>query len=347
MNIIVLWTIIVVILLDSQSTLRWGTRRGNTEPEVVGAFIGAQGLPVSPALRQAVSERLVRRERTALAWGWGGLAVAVALGLGLTAADAEHMVPSVLVALTAAAYALGSVVGVTRRSQSLDLTAPRVARSLAVSWRSYAPRPERIAALAAIPAVVLAGMGALGVWAATPLRPRGGVLIPLVVIGGVLVGAGAVSALIHGAMVLADRPQRARVPLELAWDDALRSLAVRRLLGLAVGLSMVLSLFLLGTSATWLIAPEVRERGMTLTAVLGMAAFACGVLCWALVAVPWCYGRRVRNASASLWVGHDFSDDLNDDSGVVESRSEYENDAAALHAGDSGACGQTAQERSC
>ncbi|MDO4242689.1 MAG: hypothetical protein Q4C85_02825 [Actinomyces sp.] len=222
--------------------------------------------------------------------------------------DAANIVPAVLLGTTALGVAVGAVVGVSRAIADLYPDAPRVAHASATTWRSYCTDWDRRAVLISMAAVGVACLTSVGVWSLAPVPPDGGQLVPVaVLVAGVCVLAGS-AALLCLAMALADRPQRAHCDLELAWEDALRSTAVRGLLDVAVGIGLVAVLGVLATSTTWLVDPEVRARGMGLTAALSVAAFAVGVLCWAAALVPWQLGRRVRNPSLVLWRGHDFAD---------------------------------------
>ncbi|MBM6978894.1 MAG: hypothetical protein I3J03_04160 [Actinomyces succiniciruminis] len=305
MSTFVVWVLIaaVVFQLPAASALRDGPGRDQRTEE----YLDGQGLVLPPDLRQQVLSRLHLRSHTAVAWGWGGWAVGVAMAAAAQAVGAVHLVPLITLLATALGHATGAIVGLMREVVDPLPVAPRVARTRATTWRDYCDRWDRRAAFLAVLSTAVACIAALGVWAMTPLRPDGGWLVLAAVIAaGACVGVAEMLCL-RLAVVLADRPQRAHSDLELAWDDALRSGAVRGVLDVVVGTGLLATLVILGTSATWLIAPEVRARGMELTAFLGLAALLVGLACWAAILVPWQRGRRVRNPSLGLWRDHDLS----------------------------------------
>ncbi|SDN20391.1 hypothetical protein SAMN05216355_101195 [Actinomyces ruminicola] len=307
MSAFVIWVLVaaVVFQLPAASALRDGP--GSGRDQRTEDYLAGQGLALPPDLRQQVLSRLRLRSRAAIAWGWGGWAAGVAMAVAAQAVGAAHVVPLITLLATALGHATGAIVGLMREVADPLPTAPRVARARATTWREYCDRWDRRAALLSVLATAIACIAALGVWALTPLRPDGGWLVPAAVIAaGVCVGVAEILCL-RLAVVLADRPQRAHSDLELAWDDALRSGAVRGVLDVVVGTGLLATLVVLGTSATWLIAPEVRARGMELTALLGLAALLVGLVCWAVILVPWRRGRRVRNPSLGLWRDHDLS----------------------------------------
>ena len=282
----------------------WGLkeRDGNVNRRA-DAFLRQQGLPLSAGLHQDLRARLRRHERASQLWGWGGWVLGVGLAAIAALLDAERVIALLIFSATGLGYAIGASISASQSAAALAPEAPRVARLRAMTWTDYCTRWERWAALAAAIGVMLACSTTTAVWVMVPVRPAGGWLVPAAVILLGLCIVAAMAALVRTAGAVADRPQRARTRLELAWDDALRSRAVRGLLTVIVVMGLEASLLILATSAMWVLTAEHRVRA-TLTAV----AFAAGLVCWAGILVPWICGRYPRNPSLALWRGQDLAE---------------------------------------
>ena len=71
-------------------------------------------------------------------------------------------------------------------------------------------------------------------------------------------------------------------------------------------MAMVSSLVTLGGVANVIISPQVREGAQDLTAGLGGLAFITGLVCWAIVLVPFLTGRLNPTPWRKLWSGKDL-----------------------------------------
>ena len=69
---------------------------------------------------------------------------------------------------------------------------------------------------------------------------------------------------------------------------------------------MVSSLVTLVGVANVIISPQVREGAQDLTAGLGGLAFIIGLVCWAIVLIPYLTGRFNPTPWRKLWAGKDF-----------------------------------------
>lgn len=275
MSPLVLWAFIAASLIGTSLL---------SGPRDTGVFLASRGLPLTPFLRAEVERRLVARRRGSLTWGLGGWAVGVLIG-AMAGGSAPHAVSMLIVAPTLLGSGIGRIWGIARSTAPLDPAASRVARARAVGWRDYCTPRQRMAVALAGAGIVLACATAALVYWMGPLRPGGSALILLLGVGVVCLAFD--SVLILAAVILGNRPQHAGDALALAWDDALRSSAMRDLLALIVGASVLAEIVIVGQACSWLITPEARALDMNGTLVLGMGAGAVLLLCCLAALVPW------------------------------------------------------------
>jgi hypothetical protein len=189
------------------------------------------GVAVPAEIEQRVTARLLRRERLLTIGGLVGIAAATGVALLLPAGfDA----PYVGVLLFAGAGVGGSAAAALASSTSelSPITGPRVARSTVPAHADYVPTLERLgsrllpplALLTLVAAAVALNVGALGEARLTPAYLWSSV--------GAWLAYAAVAALVF-AELLAGRilrtGQQATNTTNLAWNDALRSQALRDL----------------------------------------------------------------------------------------------------------------------
>lgn len=296
-----IWIAITAGLIAAAAPITGGHRSRINEKQFA-KLPRKHGLPLPQGLRGAVLARVNPRERTALKGGWIGLGVGAVTGLGVQVASRSDAFSGVFVMLGAGlGMSLGSYVGVRRTALTLLPDAPRVARSRATGLEDYVTAAERWA-VRLVPVTVGITVAAMwAIWALAPVKPAGGVLGPVL---GTLVAVAVIGvwALLTRARAgLVDAPQHAHDDLELAWDDALRSAAIRDVQDTGISLGMLTTFGLLVMTVSWLIQPDVRTGAEPGTIPLGLTAFATFVFCWALLLIPWGIGRARRNPSLALW----------------------------------------------
>ncbi|HHV21598.1 MAG TPA: hypothetical protein GXZ30_08730 [Propionibacterium sp.] len=294
-----IWIILAVAIVLAAAPVTGGGGKKIDEKQLA-KLPAKHGLPLPAALRARVLARVSPRERTALTWGFAGIAVGllVALIVRFGTGTEDTSGPFILLGGTIG-MSVGSYRGVLRAKLAPTPDAPRVARSRATSLDDYVTAPERWA-VRLVPAAIALTIAAIWViWALAPVRP--GLLTPLLATGFAAATVVVWALLMHARSSLLDHPQHAHDDLELAWDDALRTAAIRDLqdTGLSLGLLGTLSLLILAGS--WVIPPHVRAGAEDLTFALGLVAFATGALCWLALLIPWGVGRARRNPSLRLW----------------------------------------------
>ena len=179
---------------------------------------------------------------------------------------------------------LGALLGGVLGARSVRLEGPRVARGRAVTVADYVEPAERslpwfTAAIAMVASLVpvLHGSGAVG------LAP-----------GAAAVATVGVSALV--ARWIVSRPQRADSTVSLAWDDALRSGAVRNLFSGAVAIALVTLIVSVPTALTSF-GLTARSTDLQLWASMGV----CAVLL--VLAILSERARPARYFLRRLWPG--------------------------------------------
>ncbi|WP_425309602.1 hypothetical protein AADG42_12815 [Ammonicoccus fulvus] len=298
-----IWIALAVPMIVSVAPITQG-RGHKIDEKQLARYVSKRGLPLPPALRQPVLDRIGRQERSALTWTLILFALGVGAALIVELATGFNGFSGLLVLLPPAFGAgLGTYLGVRRTRGHLVADAPRVARSQAIEVSDYTTRAEDLAVKLALVTVLVAAAAALVVWLLVPVKPSGGAWVPAILVGvtAILVGLWALARKAERDLI--DRPQHAHTELELAWDDATRTDAIRALRDNSVMLSLISVLGLLVVAGTWVIEPQVRAAGMDLTLALGLVAFGVGVACWIALIVPWATGRSRRNPALGLWIG--------------------------------------------
>lgn len=300
-----LWIAIAIGVVLAAAPITGGGRKVNEKQ--LAKLVRRNGLPLPPAFRQPVLTRLHSRERSALIWGLSGV------GVGTLAAVLVHLVtgadtlaPLLIMVAAALGTSVGSYRGCVNAPDTLDPEAPRVARAHMTDVADYTTPGERWAVRLVPAAIGLALIVTLSVWVLVPIKPPGGWFTPVLAVLGAIAVLGVCWPLDRAATAVVERGQHANNDLELAWDDALRTMAVRDLQDSAIVSGMLATLGLLVMAGSWVIPWEVRAGAETLTMVLGLLTFGVGVACWALILIPWLSGRTETNPSLRLWSGSRF-----------------------------------------
>jgi len=181
------------------------------------------GIGLPPQLEAEVEARVILRQRA----GSIGAAIAVAAAVAffvLSSAAPSQLTGLLIVGAAFAGIAIGAGVSAATASAATAPGEARVARLRAVSVRDY------LAPLELLGARVVAGLAvvtAIAVIALTPFAD-GDDAANVVVITALGVTAGVSLALFElFSRRIVDRPQPVGTPVELAWDDALRSSTLR------------------------------------------------------------------------------------------------------------------------
>jgi hypothetical protein len=278
---------LVTIAVDAASPRRHGAQ--------LAKLAARMNLPVTPEVEPLVRARLRRR-----AWGvglGGGVVVAAALTAGLLSPELRQS-PVAAAAVLVAGFAgtgVGAAVAATGSVPRPAADAVRVARTAPPRVADYVGPPELLGARLVV-GLALVAVVVGGVVAVTGL---GGALPPIALVDWVT-GIPGVTALVAvvGLVVtevamrrLVDRGQPAVSELDLAWDDALRSMALRDLVTAPVVLGFVGltgTLTVLGDAAA---GGGPGSVGNVVVGVLGLGVvvlltLAAGVVIWALATKP-------------------------------------------------------------
>lgn len=308
MNTAIWWIIISVGVLFATAPVTGGMRKVNEKE--LAKYANKQKLPTPKHLRPALIERITQRERAALICGIAGIVISFVIGAILQTAfggwDADMPIAGPITLMGVAfGGGLGGLVA-TYRTKPLAPEQPRVARPIETTLGDYVSKGERIALWLAPVSIALSTATMWIIAASTPgvIAEYSNQFVMLTVVAGFLL-------LLWGAMLFActhilNRPQHAGDDLELAWDDAERTVALRGLIDNAIAMAMVSSLVTLVGVANVIISPQVREGAQDLTAGLGGLAFITGLVCWAIVLIPFLTGRFNPTPWRKLWAGKDF-----------------------------------------
>lgn len=298
-----IWIVIAISIVLSAAPVTGGGRTVNEKQ--LAKLVGKLRLPLPLALRQPVLARVQAREQSVLTWGFIGIGVGAVTALLVRLVSGSHGIgPLLIMVAVSLGISVGSYRGSLKPPNTLNPEAPRVARARMMDLSDYTTTGERWAVRLVPAAIGLAMAGALVVWILVPVKPAGGLVQPLLGALGATAVLGAWWVLKHTRAAIVDRAQHATNDLELAWDDALRTMGLRDLQDSAVLSGMLATLGLLAMAGTWVIPPEVRAGAEVLTMVLGLLAFGVGLACWALLLTPWLSGRAETNPSLRLWSGN-------------------------------------------
>lgn len=188
------------------------------------------GIPLGAELEPLVRRRVAARRRGAVVGALLGLAASTAMLASETTPSAGSLAPLVLVGGVFGGLAVGVAVVAALHSIRINDDRPRIARAEAVTVNDYVAWIERWAARlpVALAVTFLAFSLILATFDVTAF-PRS----PLLLLGG-LVTLAAIAALAFfelGGRRLVRRAQPSESAAELAWDDALRSVTIRDMVG--------------------------------------------------------------------------------------------------------------------
>ena len=251
--------------------MAWGDG-GDAAARAADLFAREADLALPPELRPVLAQRLRRRRRANLVAGWMAVVAGLALALTGTAwgggdGPGQGLGGGGVVAVLLATAAVGQLAwgGAALAAQAGDVAA----RARQAPRASHLPRPGLADYLAPAERWLARGLAAVAVLAALLLatsRPghRGGLLA----VAAACLGTWALIELTVQALV---RARPAATDLQsLAFDDALRADAVRRLLGATAVLPFVVGLVV--TQA------GLRPAGTVLVVVYALGSLALSLL---------------------------------------------------------------------
>ena len=296
------WIVIIIGVVLAQAPFTGGFGKVNTKE--IDKHAAKQGLPLPGDLRPAITDRLVGRERSSLTGAIGGLLIgflAVALLRMIAGWDnGEAVYAPLVLGGVAVGSAFCSVLPVLRTTPLAE-DRPRVARAMHTTVPDYVTKSEVICFFLVPVSLVISTVGMWIVSAKVPHMPAefDGRFAALTGANIVLLAMWAV--MLYAAHKLVASPQHAGNDLELAWDDAERTTALRALGDNAVAMAVVAAIFSLISVVDVVSRPAVREGAQDLTIQLAVAAFFIGLVAAALVTLPLLPGRLNRTPWRKLW----------------------------------------------
>lgn len=232
-------------------------------------------VPTAPVEAERVGLRLATRERFIAIGGGIGLVAAILAALFLPGFDLNNFALLGIFLLSLAGIGVGAGASALRTTRELPNDVPRIARLTSPTMRDY------IMGFELTGAIVTVIVGGLITLVTVPLAVAfGGLSTPDVVLP-VVVAVLAVASLIAAillARTIVEKGQRAGSVLELAWDDAIRSTALRDLITVPLALGFASTLVPLVTivSDIRLASPYTGDDEMIAVAAL----IAIGAICF-------------------------------------------------------------------
>lgn len=296
------WIVIIIGVVLAQAPFTGGFGKVNTK--AIDKHAAKQGLPLPGDLRPAITDRLVGRERSSLTWAIGGLLIGflavVLLRFTVGWDKGEVVYPPLVLGGVAVGSAFGSLLPVLRTTPLAE-DRPRVARAMHTTVPDYVSKSEVICFFLVPVSLIISTVGMWVLAVRVPHMPAefDGRFASLTGANIVLLAMWA--AMLYAAHKLVASPQHAGNDLELAWDDAERTTALRALGDNAVSMAIIAAIFSLISVVDVVSRPVVREGAEDLTIQLALAAFIIGLVAAAIVTLPLLPGRLNRTPWRKLW----------------------------------------------
>ncbi|MGD7732251.1 hypothetical protein ACQCX5_04735 [Propionibacteriaceae bacterium G57] len=301
---IAVWVAISIAIVYASAPVTSGGLR-TLDDKALARYVHKRGLPLPYSLRDPVMNRIRATERAAVACGSVGVVVGAVLAFVLERVGSGSTGWG---ALALAGASVGAALGgfvATRRSPQLLPHAPRVARATATTVADYVTPGER-RAFWLVPGVIAAGIAAACVWwALLSSKPEGHLTLMAIATIVPLVLLGTWALMLPATNRVLAAPQRATTDLELAWDDATRSDALRGLLDVGITAGFAAPLVSLSVVANLMLTADLGDDLVW----MGFGALLTGLVLWIVLLIPYASGRAVRNPSRSLWAGRAFGED--------------------------------------
>lgn len=245
---------------------------------------GRAGLGVPMQLRPL----LLRRMRATRIGEMAGAALGLAVSFGVlertpnSAGSSSLVVQTLLIALSGVGAALGGLVA----AQATSGPGPRIAREHVPRVADYISPIERLVVLGAAALTTVVGLLPL---ALRPIeRSTAPSIAPSTALGLVALGVWLVFELVARRIV--SRPQPAASAAHLAWNDALRSAAIRRLAAVSAMVSAFGLALVVFVEADALL-PRSSAQLLELCVLCGVAAACIAARMWMSLRLPSRYFR--------------------------------------------------------
>ncbi|RUR01900.1 hypothetical protein [Labedella endophytica] len=250
-------------------------------------------VPTSPIEDERVGLRLAVRERFIAVGGGIGLIVAILAALFLPAFGRNDFTVLGIFLIALTGIGVGAGLSALRTTRELPSDVPRIARLSSPTIHDYLIPIEYRGAIGAV---------VLGVVVTIATLPLGftwdQAILPIAVAAAAVVAL--VAALLLARSIL-DRGQRAGSVLELAWDDAIRAIALRDLMSVPLALGFASALVPLVTliSDVRLVQPYDSPGNMLALGAMGLVGlFAFVGMILAIVALA---SNPQRHYRRRLW----------------------------------------------
>lgn len=223
-------------------------------------------VPTAPIEEERIGLRLAVRERFIAIGGGIGLVVAILAALFLPSFDRNNFSLLGIFLISLTGIAVGAGLSARRTTRELPPDVPRIARLSSPTMSDYLIAVEYRGAIAAVIVGVIVTVAAL------PFGFTAGEAVLPIVVAALSVAA-LVAALLLARSILG-RGQRAGSVLELAWDDAIRSIALRDLMTapLALGFASALVPLVTLISDVRLVQPYDSPDNMVAVGAMGLVA---------------------------------------------------------------------------
>ncbi len=255
-------------------------------------------LPSSPVEDERVGARLAIRERSIAIGGGLGLLAAINACLFMPGFGEYGFAVLGTFILALVGVAGGAAVSALTTTRDLPGDVPRIARLTTPTVRDYLPPLESVSATVSVALGVASTGAAIVAGVAISGASVADFVLPLVVAALAVVSVVAVSAV---SRRIVERGQRAGSTLELAWDDAIRSTALRDLIGvpLILGLAAILVPMVVLIEDIPLVQPYSSADNVLVFVAMGVVGLVLLVaLTIALVSVS---SRPERHYRRRLW----------------------------------------------
>jgi hypothetical protein len=250
-------------------------------------------VPTAPIEEERIGLRLAVRERFIAIGGGIGLVVAVLAALFLPGFDRNNFSLLGIFLISITGIAVGAGLSARRTTRELPSDVPRIARLSSPTMSDYLIVVEYRGAIAAVIVGVIVTITALAFGLA-----GGDAVLPLVVAAFSV--AALVAALLLARSILG-HGQRAGSVLELAWDDAIRAIALRDLMTVPLALGFASALVPLVTliSDVRLVQPYDSPDNVVAIGAMGLVGLL--VLAGMILAIVALASSPHRHYRRRLW----------------------------------------------
>jgi hypothetical protein len=255
-------------------------------------------VPTVPVEAERVGLRLATRERFIAVGGGIGLVAAVLAALFLPAFDRNNFSLLGIFLLSLVGIGVGAGLSALRTTRELPDDVPRIARLSSPTVRDYLMAFELNGAVVTVIVGVLITVVTLPFAVGSGALQVGEVVLPAVV---ALVAVVSLVAALVLARSIVQKGQRAGSVLELAWDDAIRSIALRDLISIPLAIGFASTLVPLVTVVSDIRLEQPYTSPDNMIAVGALAAIGAICLVGAVLAIVALAVAPQRHYRRRLW----------------------------------------------